>query len=124
MIARGSILPVTELVSKPGAEAILRLDRKIARALQTQKGINLKPAELDLLTLVGAVDLLGEARSAIMKENAQCRDQTTSTAGASSTSGASWGRTGSPPAPTYTSAGTTRIAGGCSDAARARLIFA
>ena len=106
------------VASAPLADALLRLDRKIARAIQTQKGINVKPAELDLLALVGAVDLLGEARSAIMKDNAQSRYQiapaSTQSASAVSVAGAI-----SPPVRASTSAKTN----GCSDAARARLVF-
>lgn len=105
------------------ADAILRLDRKIARAIQTEKGINLKPDELDLLTLVGAVNLLGKARSEILKEKAQCRHRMISIVAASSNSTGSLARTANLSVPTSTSAGMTRSPGGCSDAARARLIF-
>ncbi|MEJ8630570.1 hypothetical protein P0F65_13365 [Sphingomonas sp. I4] len=56
------------MIDAATADAILRLDRKIARAIQTDRGINLKSEDLDLLTLVGAVNLLGKARSEILKE--------------------------------------------------------
>ena len=117
------VLPL-DMIDAATADAILRLDRKIARAIQTERGINLKSEDLDLLTLVGAVNLLGKARSEILKEKAQCRHRKTSIAAANSTSITSGARTVRLPARTSTSAGTIKPPVGCSDAARARLIFA
>ncbi|MFV0922906.1 hypothetical protein ACR720_09515 [Sphingomonas parapaucimobilis] len=119
----GSVLP-QDMIDAATADAILQLDRKIARAIQTNRGINLKSEDLDLLTLVGAVKLIGEARSEILKEKAQCRHRKTSIAAANSTSIESVARTARLSARTSTSAGTIRSAAGCSGAARARLIFA
>ncbi|WP_309736956.1 hypothetical protein [Sphingomonas sp. SORGH_AS_0742] len=119
----GSVLP-QDMIDAATADAILQLDRKIARAIQTDRGINLKSEDLDLLTLVGAVKLIGEARSEILKEKAQCRHRKTSIAAANSTSIESVARTARLSARTSTSAGTIRSPAGCSGAARARLIFA
>ncbi|MES3044003.1 hypothetical protein O6U13_10830 [Sphingomonas faeni] len=112
-----------DIARTPLADAILRLDRKISRAIETTKGINLKPAELGLLTLVGGVGLLGKARSDIQKEIAKCLHQTTPIAAATSTSTILEERTASPSARTSTSAGTTPQPDAFSDVARARLIF-
>jgi len=65
----GPVLP-QDMIDAATADAILRLDRKMARAIQTDRGINLKSEDLDLLTLVGAVNLLGKARSEIQGKSA------------------------------------------------------
>lgn len=118
----GPVLP-QDMIDAATADAILRLDRKMARAIQTDRGINLKSEDLDLLTLVGAVNLLGKARSEILKEKAQCRHRKFSTAGVNSTSIISGARTARSSARTSTSAGTTRHPAECSDAARAQMMF-
>lgn len=118
MTAQIHLLIASGVASAPLADVLLRLDRKIARAIQTQKGINIKPAELDLLALVGAVDLLGEARSAIMKNNAQSRHQI-APASPQSASPIVVGKAVNTPVRGSAAARTN----GCSDAARARLVF-
>jgi hypothetical protein len=107
----------------PYAAAIVGLDRKIAHAIQTQRGIILKPADLDVLTLVGALDMLEEARSALMKEIAHCRHQANSTADATIILTDHAAPTDRSPAPTALSSGPTQQPAAHSSATRARLIF-
>ena len=123
MIVQDSTFVAASATLMPFADAILRVDRKLARAIQTQRGLNLKPAELDLLTLVGAVELVGKARSEIMKEIAQCRNQKPSTGEESFTSTTSAAKMASRPVRTSTSSGTTPTRNGLSDAARTRGMF-
>ncbi|EPR15484.1 hypothetical protein M527_24495 [Sphingobium indicum IP26] len=102
---------------------IIKLDRKITNAVQAQRGINLSPADLDVLTLIGVLELLGAARNIVIKENAQWRSRAASTPEADITSTTSGGKGASLQAPSYTSAGTKKRQVGSDERAQARAMF-
>lgn len=123
MTIEGPTITAAERIPNPNSAAIIRLDRKISNAIMHQRGINLKPEELDVLTLVGAVALLGEARNQTQKEMAVWRSKAAFTPEADSISITSGPKVVSPPVRSSTSAGTTATLAGSSARVQARAIF-
>jgi len=60
-------------VRRTMSEAIIDLDRKVSRAIARGKGIGLSADQLDALAEIGLVERLAEAKAAILKEQARCR---------------------------------------------------
>lgn len=105
-------------------DALVRLDRKVSRALATGKGIKLAGDELELLAQLGMIEQLAESKAKALKEQARCRQlRVVSTSEGLSGSTSSAEPTGSPPAIAGTSGGTTPQPDATSGEARARRMF-
>jgi hypothetical protein len=109
-------------VYRPFPAAIVDLDRKVSRAIERGKGVTLSAEQLDVLTQIGILKNLAEAKAEILKEQAECRLKgSISEASSGSTMPAE--KVGSPSAPISTSGGT-HLKQASSDArARARATF-
>lgn len=65
-------------------DEIINLERKLTRAMQHERGITLKPADLNVLAAVGALDRLSEVKSEKIKEKVKWRQVRASINAASS----------------------------------------
>ena len=105
-------------------EALVRLDRKLSRALFTGKGIKLAAEDLELLTSLGMMEQVAESKALALKEEARCRQlRVVSTNEGNSGSISSVERMASRPAIDGTSGGMTPPQGASSGKARARRMF-
>lgn len=55
------------------APLVVELDRKLTRAAARGKGVGLSAKHIDVLVELGLLDLLSEAKSAVLKEQARAR---------------------------------------------------
>lgn len=55
------------------APSIVKLDRKLSRAVELGKGVRLEPADIDLLVALGLFNITHPAKAAYLKEQTQCR---------------------------------------------------
>lgn len=105
-------------------EDLVRLDRKLSRALVIGKGIRLAAGELELLASLGMIEQVAESKARALKEQARCRQlKVASINEAHSGSISSVGQMGAPPAIAGISGGTMGPQGDNSGKARARRMF-
>lgn len=105
-------------------DALVRLDRKVSRALATGKGIKLHGHELELLAGLGMIEQLADSKAKALKEQARCRQlRVVSTSEGHSGSTTSGELTASLPAIGGTSGGTMPPPDGSNGEARARQMF-
>jgi len=108
-----------EPTPNPYANDIIKLERKVSRAAAAERGIQLSATELTILTVIGAVRLLSEARVQVLEENAKCRSREVSIKEAFSTSITHEAKAACHPAPGSTSSGMTARQEGSNARARA-----
>ncbi|WP_218843463.1 MULTISPECIES: hypothetical protein [unclassified Sphingomonas] len=60
------------MTSATPCEALVRLDRKISKALSTGKGVKLGGDELALLAGIGMIEQLADSKAKALKEQARC----------------------------------------------------
>ncbi|WP_138956773.1 hypothetical protein [Sphingomonas sp. KC8] len=123
MTIEGPAFSASRQAPSPFGTAIINLDRKISNAIQHRRGIRLTPEDLDLLTLSGAIALLGDARNQVQKENAEWRSKAVSTPEANITSITSRAKAASLPVRNCTSVGMTATQVGSNARALARQMF-
>ena len=90
------------------AHSVVRLDQKLARAVEAGRGIRLEAPDLDMLAQLGLFEITNRAKNEYLKERAQCRDaklQSTSAANTGSTTTS--GKTEAAGAKTTTYSGMT-----------------
>jgi hypothetical protein len=63
-----------EAIPLPAIAGIIDLARKWSRAIERGKGIRLEADQMDMLTAIGANDVLQAAAAELLKEQARCRD--------------------------------------------------
>jgi hypothetical protein len=104
---------------------LVRLDRRVSRALADGRGIRLAGHELELLARVGMIEQLASAKATALKEQAACRQsKVVSISEVRSGSTSSVAQTGAPRAQTGTSGGMIQSQGVSSGRARALRTFA
>jgi hypothetical protein len=54
-------------------DSLVRLDRKVSRALSNGRGIKLSAEELELLASLGMIEQVSDAKAKALKEQARCR---------------------------------------------------
>ena len=105
-------------------ETLVKLDRKVSRALCTGKGIKLTGDELSILAELGMIEQLSESKAKALKEQGRCRQlRVVSTNEDRSGSILSAAPMAGPRRIDGTSGGTTRQPEGSSGEARAHQIF-
>ncbi|WP_158272925.1 MULTISPECIES: hypothetical protein [unclassified Novosphingobium] len=105
-------------------EALVRLDRKISKALSTGKGVKLGGDELALLAGIGMIEQLADSKAKALKEQARCLTlRVASTNGGRSGSISSVAPMGGPQAIVGTSGGMTPPLAASSARARAQQTF-
>jgi hypothetical protein len=103
---------------------LVRLDRKVSRALAIGKGIRLTAEELALLASIGMIEQLSDSKAVALREQAQCRQsRVASISGARSGSTLSAAPMGGPPAIGGISGGTMPPPAVSSAKARAHQTF-
>jgi 2-polyprenyl-6-methoxyphenol hydroxylase-like FAD-dependent oxidoreductase len=111
-------------VRRTPAEAIIDLDRKVSRALEKGRGIGLSAEQLDVLTEIGLVERLAEAKASVLREQARCRQKkVVSTSEAASGSTSLEVPEANLSVPNGISGGTIPPGDGSAGRARARMIF-
>lgn len=105
-------------------DSLVRLDRKVSRALADGRGIRLTGDELELLAGLGMIEQLADSKAKALKEQARCRQlRVVSTSEGRSGSTLSVGQAESPPAIDGTSGGTMEPPAGTNGRARAQRMF-
>jgi hypothetical protein len=56
-------------------QALVKVDNKVSRALQSGKGIKLSSAELELLASIGVVGVIADAKARALEEEARSRQK-------------------------------------------------
>jgi len=79
-----------EIMNHP-AEALVKLDRKLSRALNDSRGMKFTAEDLDLLASIGVIEIVAKAKAAAIEDQARLRQQRRRAA-------AGIGQTTSPPA--------------------------
>lgn len=106
-------------------DTLVRLDRKLSRAIVSGKGIKLTGDELELLARIGMIEQLSSAKAVALREQARCRQSKVASisevrSGLTSSAAPMAGL----PATVGISGGTTSTPGDNSAKARARQTFA
>ncbi len=105
-------------------DSLVRLDRKVSRALVGGKGIKLSGDELELLAQLGMIEQLADSKAKALKEQARCRQlRVVSINEGPSGSTSSGEPTANQPPTGGTSGGTTPQPDGSSGRARAQRLF-
>ncbi|WP_244646793.1 hypothetical protein [Sphingomonas sp. CFBP 8760] len=55
------------------APSIVHLDKRVSRAAEVGRGVDLTAADLDLLVSLGLIDLLHDAKAKFLREQTTCR---------------------------------------------------
>ena len=106
-------------------DTLVRLDRKLSRAIVTGKGIKLTGEELELLARIGMIEQLSTAKAVALREQAQCRQSRAASISAGRTGSTSFAAPmASPPATGGTSGGTMPPPADSNARARALQTFA
>lgn len=105
-------------------QALVRLDRRMSRAVAKGGGINLSADELELLASLGMITLIAESKAKALEEQARCRRlRVVSTSEGHTGSISSGEPMGGPSAIAGISGGTTPPQDASSGEARAQRMF-
>ncbi|QZP06850.1 hypothetical protein [Caenibius sp. WL] len=105
-------------------ESLVRLDRKVSRALSNGRGIKFTAEELALLASLGMIEQLSEAKAKALKEQARCQQLRVVSINEGHTGSISYeAQMGSPSATGGTSGGMIPPPDGSRGEARAQQMF-